>query len=69
MEFLMSNLDEPWAIHHSLGTELPPYADALRHETGLPVFDAITNAEAGHFLERQKADFTGILGDFHVGTL
>uniref|UniRef100_A0A7S2BVB4 Uncharacterized protein n=1 Tax=Alexandrium andersonii TaxID=327968 RepID=A0A7S2BVB4_9DINO len=23
-------------------TELPPYADALRKETGLPVFDAIT---------------------------
>ena len=23
-------------------TELPPYADALRHKTGLPVFDAIT---------------------------
>ena len=27
------------------GTELPPYADALRDETGLPVFDAITNAD------------------------
>jgi len=26
-------------------TELPPYADALRDETGLPVFDAITNAD------------------------
>eukprot|EP00439_Symbiodinium_sp_Y106_P058761 s1853_g8.t1 len=26
-------------------TELPPYADALRHETKLPVFDAITNAD------------------------
>jgi len=26
-------------------TELPPYADALRHETGLPVFDAITCAD------------------------
>ena len=24
---------------------LPPYADALRHETKLPVFDAITNAD------------------------
>ena len=24
---------------------LPPYADALRHETRLPVFDAITNAD------------------------
>ena len=23
-------------------TELPPYADAIRHKTGLPVFDAIT---------------------------
>ena len=23
-------------------TELPPYADAIRFETGLPVFDAIT---------------------------
>ena len=28
-------------------TELPPYADALRAETKLPVFDAITNAELG----------------------
>ena len=27
------------------GTELPPYADAIRDETGLPVFDAITNAD------------------------
>eukprot|EP00928_Gymnodinium_smaydae_P007338 TRINITY_DN1264_c1_g2_i1.p1 TRINITY_DN1264_c1_g2~~TRINITY_DN1264_c1_g2_i1.p1 ORF type:complete len:765 (+),score=99.06 TRINITY_DN1264_c1_g2_i1:65-2359(+) len=26
-------------------TELPPYADALRHRTGLPVFDAITCAD------------------------
>ena len=26
-------------------TELPPYADALRAATGLPVFDAITNAD------------------------
>lgn len=26
-------------------TELPPYADALRKETGLPVWDAITNAD------------------------
>jgi len=26
-------------------TELPPYADALRHATGLPVFDAITNCD------------------------
>jgi hypothetical protein len=26
-------------------TELPPYADALRHETGLPVYDAITCAD------------------------
>ncbi|CAE7230344.1 ALMA7 [Symbiodinium sp. CCMP2592] len=26
-------------------TELPPYADALRHETKLAVFDAITNAD------------------------
>jgi len=24
---------------------LPPYADALRHATGLPVYDAITNAD------------------------
>lgn len=24
-------------------TELPPYADAIRCATGLPVFDAITN--------------------------
>jgi len=26
-------------------TELPPYSDALRHSTGLPVFDAITCAD------------------------
>ena len=26
-------------------TELPPYADSIRKETGLPVFDAITNAD------------------------
>lgn len=26
-------------------TELPPYADAVRHATGLPVYDAITNAD------------------------
>lgn len=26
-------------------TELPPYADAIRHATGLPVFDAITNCD------------------------
>jgi hypothetical protein len=26
-------------------TELPPYADALRQSTGLPVFDAITNCD------------------------
>merc|ERR1719183_1512568 len=26
-------------------TELPPYADALRASTGLPVFDAITNCD------------------------
>jgi hypothetical protein len=26
-------------------TELPPYSDALRKETGLPVWDAITNAD------------------------
>ena len=26
-------------------TELPPYSDAIRHATGLPVFDAITNCD------------------------
>jgi Asp/Glu/hydantoin racemase len=26
-------------------TELPPYADAIRHATGLPVYDAITNCD------------------------
>lgn len=26
-------------------TELPPYSDALRQSTGLPVFDAITNCD------------------------
>ena len=34
-------------LHRGLEcTELPPYADALRDETKLPVFDAITNADA-----------------------
>lgn len=27
-------------------TELPPYANTLRYETGLPVYDAITNCDA-----------------------
>lgn len=27
-------------------TELPPYADALRYSTGLPVYDAITCADS-----------------------
>jgi len=26
-------------------TELPPYSDAVRKETGLPVFDAVTNCD------------------------
>lgn len=26
-------------------TELPPYSDAVRQETGLPVYDAITNCD------------------------
>lgn len=26
-------------------TELPPYSDAVRHATGLPVFDSITNCD------------------------
>jgi len=26
-------------------TELPPYSDAVRHATGLPVFDAISNCQ------------------------
>lgn len=26
-------------------TELPPYSDAVRHETGLPVYDAVTNCD------------------------
>lgn len=26
-------------------TELPPYADAVRHATGLPVFDSITGCD------------------------
>jgi hypothetical protein len=26
-------------------TELPPYSDAVRHATGLPVYDAITNCD------------------------
>lgn len=26
-------------------TELPPYSDAVRHATGKPVFDAITNCD------------------------
>jgi len=34
-------------------TELPPYTDALRHATGLPCFDAITNCD---FFIRGKVD-------------
>jgi hypothetical protein len=26
-------------------TELPPYSDAIRHATGIPVFDAITGCD------------------------
>jgi hypothetical protein len=26
-------------------TELPPYSDAVRHATGLPVYDAVTNCD------------------------
>lgn len=26
-------------------TELPPYSDAVRHATGLPVFDAVTGCD------------------------
>merc|ERR1719464_1224158 len=33
-------------------TELPPYADSLRKETGLPVFDAITCAD--FFIDARK---------------
>merc|ERR1711998_500314 len=29
-------------------TELPPYADAIRHKTGLPVLDAITIVDFFH---------------------
>merc|ERR1712139_340608 len=37
-------------------TELPPYADALRQATGLPVFDAITCCDffIGGFLDNRR---------------
>ena len=43
--YIPKNLTFPISIRGLECTELPPYADALRSETKLPVFDAITNAD------------------------
>lgn len=41
-------------------TELPPYADALRAELGLPVYDSITNADfvMNAFLDNERFGIT-----------
>ncbi len=57
-------------------TELPPYANALRFETGLPVYDAITNCDA--FMAGFQSDlnfgdhgwqkeWSGKHKDYHLG--
>ena len=56
-------------------TELPPYADSIRKETGLPVFDAITNAnyfisgfqDNKNFGEDFQDEWDGIQDDYHFG--
>lgn len=42
-------------------TELPPYADAIRKATRLPVFDAITNCDfvMKSFLDNQRFGLNG----------
>lgn len=46
-------------------TELPPYADALRASTGLPVWDAITNAD--FFISARKDNPRFGLNDWQSG--
>ena len=56
-------------------TELPPYADSIRKETGIPVFDAITNAnyfisgfqDNKNFGEDFQEEWDGIQDDYHFG--
>mmetsp|Transcript_28217 Transcript_28217/g.65241 ORF Transcript_28217/g.65241 Transcript_28217/m.65241 type:complete len:781 (-) Transcript_28217:66-2408(-) len=57
-------------------TELPPYADALRKETGLSVFDAITNADffissvrdnPRFGLNQWQMDWDGVVEDYKLG--
>merc|ERR1712127_55651 len=57
-------------------TELPPYSDALRQSTGLPVWDAITNAD--FFISARKdnprfglndwqTEWDGTVSDYQMG--
>ena len=48
-------------------TELPPYSDAIRHATGLPVWDAITscNAFIAGVQDNPRFGLQGRLGSFH----
>jgi len=57
-------------------TELPPYADALRKETGLPVFDAITCADffisamkdnPRFGLNQWQNDWDGLVKEYKLG--
>merc|ERR1719163_2345247 len=57
-------------------TELPPYSDALRAATGLPVWDAITGADfyisaykdnPRFGLDDWQTDFDGTYDDYHFG--
>ncbi|MEM9045314.1 MAG: hypothetical protein AAGC81_11500 [Pseudomonadota bacterium] len=57
-------------------TELPPYANALRHATGLPVYDSITNCDAfmsgylGHKnfgLQDWREDWSGTQAEYRFG--
>eukprot|EP00913_Durusdinium_trenchii_P016860 g15850.t1 len=47
-------------------TELPPYADALRAETKLPVFDAITNADPRRTFPTLQASTISDVQDFFI---
>ncbi|MEM7565451.1 MAG: hypothetical protein AAF353_20820 [Pseudomonadota bacterium] len=57
-------------------TELPPYADALRYETGLPVYDSVTNCNAfmSGYLDNQnfgmddwQKSWAGPHKEYHLG--
>lgn len=55
-------------------TELPPYASAIRAETGLPVYDAITNCNfvmssflAHHFSRIWYEKWSGVQQDYSLG--